>query len=121
MISKILATIQKMKPDMMGIINMTEQLEIIRRRFEALHPVPECLQWASGAYILPMSEPAYYLDKCQQYNFMWQGFLSCMSQEIKLPPWEQLWDSHDVPLNEPAYRHNELVADLEAHGYRVKR
>ena len=97
-----------MKPAMMGIVNMTEQLEIIRAKFEALHPVPNWMFFNVDEY-LPSPDWAGGIrrERVTNYQSLWQGYLSCMSQEIELP-----WGTCE---------HDELVDSLEAQGYRVKR
>lgn len=89
-----------------------EQLEIIRKKFEALHPVPEGVKWIS---VCQEYSTGIEFNALRKYSAMWQGYLSCMSQEIELP---QYWMQFD---NAKAVYVTDVIAVLEAQGYRVKR
>ena len=93
-----------------------EQLEIIRAKFEALHPVPEWMEWSEDKENYMLSKTLISSNANEftynEYRAMWVGFLSCMSQEIELAC------SHWL---EDVYRKDDVIKSLEAQGYMVKR
>jgi len=90
------------------------QLETIRRRFEALHPVPYHFEYLPESQLYKPKKLffVYSYNELNLYNGMWQGFLSCMSQELEITEFQ------DPTFN---IARREIIKDLEAQGYRVKR
>jgi len=86
-----------------------EQLEIIRAKFESLHPVPNWVQWCGDDYDYTHYR---YEDAAQEYSNMWRVWISCMSQELEITGFQ------DPTFN---IARREIIKDLEAQGYRVKR
>ena len=95
-----------------------EQLEIIRKKFEALHPVPDGVKWLACIHDYN-STHYHYEDTAREYLSMWHGFLSAMSQEIELqlPKIEMSFGREPYPYVDC----DNLISGLESQGYRMKK